>query len=346
MGGRKFPFARAEVFRQQNRAYLGGMLPDVTEIFQANPPFERLSREVWDWQRSHNPVMRRFCELLGSTEPTFIPISFFKEFEMKVGEGWEPELIFESSGTTGQVASRHLVRDEEIYRESLLKGYRHFYGDESRTILALLPNYLEKGGSSLVHMVQVWMESFGQAGSGFYLYALDNLRKALKTAKENGERILLIGVSYALLDFAEAGGIDLPEDAIVMETGGMKGRRKEMVREELHATLQRAFGVPAIHSEYGMTELFSQAYGVARPGEVCRFHCPPWMQVRITDPYVPGRFLTDGRVGRINVVDLANLHSCAFIRTDDLGRRYSDGSFEVLGRLDHAELRGCNLLYA
>ncbi|HHG86312.1 MAG TPA: acyl transferase [Bacteroidetes bacterium] len=321
------------------------MLPSPTQIFQSRPQFDQLAQQTWDWQREHNPVMNQFCQHLQRETQTFMPISFFKQFEMKTGLNWEAEITFQSSGTTGQNASQHFVRDASLYKQSLLAGYRHFYGEEPRTIFALLPNYLERGGSSLVYMVQTWIDTFGHTGSGFYLHALDALKTALATAMKRGEKILLIGVSYALLDLAESGGIALAKDTIIMETGGMKGRRKEMVREELHTILRDAFEVPAIHSEYGMTELLSQAYAIAQADGSCKFTCPPWMQVNITDPYVPGRILPDGMAGRINVIDLANLHSCAFIRTDDLGRRFPNGSFEVLGRLDHAELRGCNLLY-
>lgn len=323
------------------------MLPHHHEIFCKTPDFEELSSRIRAHQSTHNPVIKRFCDLLGTNHPTFIPISFFRDHEMKTGTDWQPEIVFESSGTTGQKTSRHLVREADLYQRSLMEGYRHFYGGEKRTILALLPHYLERGGSSLVYMVQQWIERFGNAGSGFYLHDLDQLRKALLTARDKNEKILLIGVSYALLDFADRGGLALPADAIVMETGGMKGRRKELIRTELHATLQEAFQLSGIHSEYGMTELLSQAYAIPSPNHPAgRFRCPPWMRVTITDPILPGRELPPGQTGRINITDLANLHSCAFIRTDDLGRAWPDGSFEVLGRLDHAEMRGCNLLYA
>jgi phenylacetate-coenzyme A ligase PaaK-like adenylate-forming protein len=323
------------------------VLPAHHEIFCKNPAFEDLAARTWAFQVQHNPVVKRFCDLLGKKEQTFIPISFFRDHEMKTGADWEPEMVFQSSGTTGSASSRHLVRDAGMYQESLMAGYRHFYGEEKRTILALLPHYIERGGSSLVYMVNHWMEDFGNPGSGFHLHELDQLRTALEKAINNQEKILLIGVSYALLDFADQGDLALPADAVVMETGGMKGRRKEMIRAELHATLRKAFGVAGIHSEYGMTELLSQAYSVPGPNNPSgKFRCPPWMRVTITDPILPGRTLPPGQTGRINITDLANQHSCAFIRTDDLGRAWADGSFEVLGRLDHAELRGCNLLYA
>lgn len=301
-----------------------------------------LKEEVWAYQSVGNPVVKEFMGHLGSSGPEFLPISFFKQFAMQTGGDWVPEATFGSSGTTGQQQSQHLVRDLGIYDASLLQGFYHFYGEEPRKILALLPNYLERQDSSLVYMVQKWIDTFGLPGSGFFLYDHASLEQSLRKAKENGEPILLIGVSFALLDFCEAFPQELPQGTIVMETGGMKGRKKEMVRSELHQALRRGLGVAEIHSEYGMTELLSQAYSMGDE----HFHCPPWMEVVITDPYIPGKILPIGRSGRINIVDLANVHSCAFIRTDDLGRSHSDGSFEVLGRLDHAELRGCNLMVA
>ncbi len=316
--------------------------PDPMRIFSQSQSFEALSEEVWQFQLAHNPVIHRFCQLLGTAHQTFVPIQFFKQYEMVTAGPWEAEAVFRSSGTTGQQPSQHFVRDLSLYHASHLNAFRHFYGTGERSIFALLPNYLERGDSSLVRMVQDWITEMGLPGSGFYLYDLDALQQALVEALERGERILLIGVSFALLDFVEQNQIALPPDAIVMETGGMKGRRKEMVREELHGILREGLGVTQIHSEYGMTELLSQAY--ARGGS--RFRCPPWMKVVITDPYIPGREAALGRTGRINVIDLANVYSSAFIQTEDLGRAHPDGSFEVLGRMDHAELRGCNLMVA
>lgn len=316
--------------------------PDHNRIFSGQQSFASLAQEVWQFQLEHNPVVTRFCKLLGTKSQTFIPIQFFKEFEMVTAGSWEPETIFRSSGTTGQTPSQHLVKDLSIYRTSHLNAFRHFYGGDDFSIFALLPNYLERGDSSLVQMVKDWIIEFGLPGSGFYLYNLDALQQALVEAMDRRERILLIGVSFALLDLVEAYQIKLPPNAIVMETGGMKGRRKEMVREELHSLIAEGLGVDKIHSEYGMTELLSQAYTLGGN----RFQCPPWMKVVITDPYIPGREVSPGRTGRINVIDLANIYSCAFIQTEDLGRAYPDGTFEVLGRMDHAELRGCNLMVA
>jgi hypothetical protein len=318
-------------------------LPSWTEISAPDADFEALAARVWAVQRRDNAVIRRFVAALGSTDPTFIPISFFRDFDLRVGEDWEPEAVFRSSGTTAtapDARSRHLVRDLGLYTQAARAGFRHFFPDGDYAVFALLPNYLQAGDSSLVQMVKDFIVDFGTPDSGFYLDNFDALRQALVAASERRERILLIGVTYALLDFAAHHGLHLPPDAIVMETGGMKGRRKELVRAELHAALKAGFHVDRIYSEYGMTELLSQAY--TDGGE--RFFSPPWLRCVVTDLYLPGVVLPHGQAGRINLIDLANLHSCAFIRTDDLGRSHADGSFEVLGRLDHADLRGCNLL--
>lgn len=315
-------------------------LPSWAEIAAPDADFEALAARVWEVQRRDNAVMRRFCAELGTTAQQFIPISFFRDFDLRCGVGWEPEAVFRSSGTTASARSRHPVRDLGLYARASEAGFRHFFPDGDYAIFALLPNYLQAGDSSLVQMVRHFILTFGTPDSGFYLDDFDALRAGLVAAMERRERILLIGVTYALLDFAASHGLVLPPDAIVMETGGMKGRRKEMVRAELHAELMAGLSVPRIYSEYGMTELLSQAYTDGSE----RFRCPPWMRCVVTDLYLPGVVLPPGETGRINLIDLANLHSCAFIRTDDLGRSHADGSFEVLGRLDHADLRGCNLL--
>lgn len=314
--------------------------PHPERLLEPGLDFDRLALEVWEYQRRHNPVMARFTELLGEKDPVFMPIRFFRDFEMKTGGDWDAKLLFESSGTTGQVPSRHLVRDPQLYDLSLLRGFQHFYGVGKWAIFALLPSYLERSTSSLVYMVRHWIEAFGLPGSGFYLSEHEALAQGLEAAAAAGQRILLIGVTFGLLDFVEGRRLALPDNAVVMETGGMKGRRRELLRTEVHAILRESLGVGQVHSEYGMTELLSQAYAFG--GE--RFACPPWMRVVLTDLYVPGRVLDAERSGRINVVDLANVHSCSFIQTDDLGRLHPDGSFEVLGRLDHAEMRGCNLM--
>ena len=313
----------------------------VTKIFSANIDFEEVAATVWDYQLAHNPVMQAFCAALGNHEQTFIPIRFFKDFEMRCGSDWQPQAVFKSSGTTGQQSSQHLVKDLKVYDQALMQGFEQFYGKAERAVFALLPNYLERGDSSLVYMVKRWIEQFGLPGSGFYLYNFDALRQALSEAMDRREPILLIGVSYALLDFLEAHAIQLPKDAIVMETGGMKGRGAELTRPQLHAAISAGFGLDEIHSEYGMTELLSQGYQRGKQG----FQFPAWAKVVLTDVYNPMKRLEGAGTGRINVIDLANVHSCSFIATDDVGRIDAHAGLEVIGRLDNAALRGCNLLY-
>lgn len=326
--------------RKTPLAYLCTMRPpDHTKWMSGYFDFEDAALQVWKYQIATNPVMRRFRDQLGEEGPLWMPISFFRDFELRCGD-WTPETIFRSSGTTGQVSSRHFVRRTSLYRDAFWSGFERFYGEDKYTILALLPHYVERGDSSLVWMVNSLIKLQGNPGSGFFLDDLGALHQALLTAIRNDEKILLLGVSYALLDFAEQFRIQLPPNAIVMETGGMKGRRREMVREELHQVLMQRLGVKKIHSEYGMTELMSQAYS---NGDGI-YKCPPWMQVTITDLWVPGRILPQGQVGRICITDLMNVDTCAFIRTDDLGRAHPGGQFEVLGRVDTAEMRGCNLM--
>lgn len=269
----------------------------------------------------------------------YLPISFFKTHEVK-SDAKIPEIIFSSSGTTGMVQSRHLVTDVSIYEDSFNKAFEQFYGKiEDTCLLALLPSYLERDGSSLIYMVDALLKQSKHSDSGYFLHNHDELFHRLKKLQKNNQRTILIGVTYALLDFIEQYQLDFPE-LIVMETGGMKGKRKEMVREELHNLLQTGFGVNAIHSEYGMTELLSQAYSF---GEGI-FHCPAWMKIVLRDTNDPLSLIQNQQTGGINVIDLANVNSCSFIATQDLGKRYSDGSFEVLGRFDNADIRGCNLL--
>lgn len=271
----------------------------------------------------------------------FLPIEFFKSNHI-LSSAEAAEVTFTSSGTTGMITSSHYVTDVSWYEESFRKAFNLFYGDISGyTVLALLPSYLERQGSSLIYMAQDLIVQSNNPDSGFYLYNYDELAAQLAKQQIAAKPTLLIGVTFALLDFVEQHQINFPE-LIVMETGGMKGRRKEMVREELHAVLCEGFGVNAIHSEYGMTELLSQAYS---KGEGI-FYCPPWMKIITRDTNDPLTLVTGGKVGGINVIDLANINSCAFIATKDLGKIYADGSFEVLGRFDNADIRGCNLLIA
>lgn len=269
----------------------------------------------------------------------FLPISFFKTHPI-IEDVAFADVIFSSSGTTGMQTSKHYVQDVKLYEESYLKAFQHFYGPiEELCVLALLPSYLEREGSSLIYMVDDLINKSHHPKSGFFLHNHQDLFAILQELKSQNQKTLLIGVTYALLDFTEQFPIHFP-DLMVMETGGMKGKRKEMVREELHEILCKGFGVEKIHSEYGMTELLSQAYS---KGDGI-FECPAWMKVLIRDTNDPLSFLPEGRTGGINVIDLANLHSCSFIATQDLGKTYADGTFEVLGRFDNSDIRGCNLM--
>jgi phenylacetate-coenzyme A ligase PaaK-like adenylate-forming protein len=269
----------------------------------------------------------------------YLPVAFFKSHEV-VSDSKQPEIVFSSSGTTGMVQSRHLVTDVKVYQDSFNLAFQQFYGNiADLCLLALLPSYLERDGSSLIYMVDELLAQSTHPSSGYFLHNHEELYETLKTLKAAKQKTILIGVTYALLDFLEAHQLDFPE-LIVMETGGMKGKRKEMVREELHEVLQAGFGVPSIHSEYGMTELLSQAYSYGKG----IFNCPPWLKIVLRDTNDPLSLITTQQTGGINIIDLANVNSCSFIATQDLGRVYADGSFEVLGRFDQADIRGCNLL--
>ncbi len=271
----------------------------------------------------------------------FLPVEFFKSHAV-VSNNYPVEVSFSSSGTTGITTSRHLVTDVSWYVESFRRAFRLFYGDiKDYTLLALLPSYLEREGSSLIYMADDLIKQSENSDSGFYLYNYEDLYHQLKKQQQAKKPTLLIGVTFALLDFVEQHPINFPE-LIVMETGGMKGKRKEMIREELHETLCKGFGVSAIHSEYGMTELLSQAYSKGNG----IFSTPPWMRIITRDTNDPISLITDGKTGGVNIIDLANINSCSFIATQDLGKVYADGSFEILGRFDNADIRGCNLLIA
>jgi hypothetical protein len=271
----------------------------------------------------------------------FLPIEFFKSHSV-LSTTKPAEVTFTSSGTTGITTSSHFVTDVSWYTESFRSAFKLFYGDiENYTVLALLPSYLEREGSSLIYMADDLIKQSKNRDSGFFLYNHDELYYQLKQQQASKKPTLLIGVTFALLDFIENYTISFPE-LIVMETGGMKGRRKEMIREELHEQLCKGFGVKAIHSEYGMTELLSQAYSTGNG----IFECPPWMKIITRDTNDPLDLLQNNKAGGINVIDLANINSCSFIATQDLGRVYADNSFEVLGRFDNSDIRGCNLLIA
>ncbi|MES2418008.1 MAG: acyl transferase [Bacteroidota bacterium] len=269
----------------------------------------------------------------------FLPVGFFKNHQI-INTPAKPEITFSSSGTTGMLQSKHLVSDVSIYEQSFNLAFEQFYGPIADTcLLALLPSYLERTGSSLIYMIDNLLKQSKHPRSGYFLHDTSNLHHTLSELKAKGQKTILIGVTYALLDFIADFPINFPE-LIVMETGGMKGKRKEMVREELHAILCAGFGVNSIHSEYGMTELLSQAYSSGNG----IFKCPGWMRVLLRDTSDPLRLLQHKQTGGINVIDLANINSCSFIATQDLGKLHPNGSFEVLGRFDDADIRGCNLL--
>ncbi|GAB3867474.1 acyltransferase [Hymenobacter segetis] len=311
--------------------------------------FEAAALDLFRYQAVHCPPYAAYLAQLGRapaavaglTDIPFLPIEFFKTHEVRTQPAeWEPQETFLSSGTTLQQRSRHLVREPALYRENAARIFEQYYGPLTGwTFLALLPSYLEQGNSSLVAMVDYFAQQSGQTQPAFFLHDHAALRNALAEAKQvPGRRVMLIGVSYALLDFAlEAGPAPELQGLTVLETGGMKGRRREMIREELHAELQRAFGPVGIHSEYGMTELLSQAYSLGDG----RFHSPAPLRVLLRDPSDPFS-IGDRPDGAINVIDLANIDSCAFIETKDLARMHPDGSFEVLGRMDNSDVRGCN----
>ncbi len=321
----------------------------IQQIFSiANPAtFELLALEIFRFQFENNPAYNSYCTHLGKStsnvlkeqEIPFLPIEFFKTHRI-TSSNQNPDAIFESSGTTSNTTSKHFVTDLRLYEQSYLECFNLFYGSiDNYCILALLPSYLEREGSSLVYMANDLVNKSQHPESGFYLYDLETLHKKLHQLKQKQTKTILIGVSYALLDLAEQFPMRL-KNTIIMETGGMKGRRKELIREELHTTLKNAFGVPKIHSEYGMTELLSQAYSVGDG----RFRTPSWMKVVTRDTEDPLTIQSHGKTGGINIIDLANINSCSFIATQDLGKAYKDGTFEILGRFDHSDVRGCNLM--
>jgi len=322
-------------------------MKDLVFNIQSKTYFNEVALQVFKHQFENNPVYRSFCDLLyihpvdvkTIQQIPFLPIQFFKSHEV-LSSREQIEETFLSSGTTGSITSKHLVTDISWYKESFTKGFEYFYGAiEDYTVLALLPNYLERTGSSLIYMVDDFIKKSKSPESGFYLNNIDDLAEKLIHLDKKGDKILLIGVSFALLDLIEKHPFQL-QNTIVMETGGMKGRRKEITRDELHSLLSKGFGTDKIHSEYGMTELLSQGYS---NGDGI-FECPPWMQVLIRDTDDPLSTITNSKSGGINVIDLANYNSCSFIATQDLGKVHANGSFSVLGRFDNSDVRGCNLM--
>lgn len=324
------------------------MIPNA-DIFtiSSQKQFEKIALKVFRFQYDNNEVYREFCNHLNVGKETvkslqqipFLPIQFFKSHEV-ISNTNPVQEIFTSSGTTGMVTSKHLVTDVSLYKESYRKGFAAFYGNiEDYIVLALLPSYLEREGSSLIYMVNDLIELSNNPDSGFYLNQYQELTQKLIALDNSGQNIILIGVTYALLDLVEQHQFQL-KNTIIMETGGMKGKRKEMIREELHEQLCYGFGVSAIHSEYGMTELLSQAYSLGSG----IFECPPWMQILIRDTEDALTYIEDGKTGGVNVIDLANSNSCAFIATQDLGKKHPNNTVEILGRFDNSDIRGCNLM--
>jgi len=349
-----------------NLYFLQQLKPGNDSLFNINTAeeFRKMALKVFRYQSAVNPIYKRYIQSLkiktdavtALTQLPFLPIEFFKSQEVMT-EGVKREKedyknqtknaqLFISSGTTGSIQSKHYVTDVNIYEQSYIKGFQHFYGNiNDYCILALLPSYLEREGSSLIYMVSDLIKKSKHPQSGFYLHNYSELLLTLKQLEAKKQKTILLGVSYALLDLAEL--IDknkyegfIFKNTIVMETGGMKGKRREMLREELHTILCKSMRIPFIHSEYGMTELLSQAY--SKGAGV--YSCPPWMKVMIRDVNDPFSFLPPQKTGGVNVIDLANINSCSFIATQDLGKRYSDDTFEILGRFDNSDARGCNLL--
>ena len=315
--------------------------------------FETLALKIFRFQYEQNAIYRQYCDAIHVNKESiqrleqipFLPIGFFKSKEITSTQ-FEPMTVFESSGTTGSVNSKHFVKDTGLYEESFLKAFNIFYGDiTSYCIIGLLPSYLERQHSSLVWMVNDLIKKSGHDQSGFYLYDFEKLKSLILQNEKAGQPSLLIGVTYALLDFFEKNSMKL-QYTTIMETGGMKGRRAELTRTAVHQQLMERAGVTEVHSEYGMTELLSQAYS-KKEGI---FQCPPWMKVLLRSEDDPFEIHSSEKInspfanGVINVIDLANLYSCSFIATDDMGKLYNDGSFEVLGRLDNSDVRGCSLM--
>ena len=317
-------------------------------FFNAAPnSFVANALSLYNKQRHECEIFGKWCEQTGASlhpgrlsDCRFLPISFFKTHKVSCKAAEKPAIVFTSSGTTGAQTSRHYVYNSAWYEAVFTRGWKHFFGDPAHTaFFCLLPSYMERSGSSLIYMMEKLVGMHQASRGGFYLQHSDQLALDIQTAKAAGDDIVLFGVSFALLNFAETAPVAIP--GMVMDTGGMKGRKKEVTRQELHQLLCNAFKTPGIASEYGMTELMSQAYSRQNG----RYYCPPWMKVMVRDESDPLQIRENGS-GILCIIDLANQDSCAFIETQDVGKVFEDGSFEVLGRLDTADLRGCNLLVA
>ena len=321
----------------------------IQDIFtiSSQKQFEKMALKVFRYQYENNKVYREFCDFLNTDvqkvksleKIPFLPIQFFKSHDV-VSNTEAIQETFTSSGTTGMITSKHLVTDVSLYEQSYRLAFSEFYGNiEDYTVLALLPSYLERCGSSLIYMVKDLIELSNNEHSGFYLHNYDELIAKLIELDSSGQNVILIGVTSALLDLIEKQNFQL-KNTIIMETGGMKGKRKEIIREELHSILSKGFSVSNIHSEYGMTELLSQAYSLGNG----IFECPLWMQILVRDTEDALTYVDFGKTGGVNVIDLANINSCSFIATQDLGKKHSNNSFEILGRFDNSDIRGCNLM--
>ena len=309
--------------------------------------FEKITLKVFRYQYENNKVYQAFCNHLGKNPSNvkqlnaipFLPVQFFKS-ETIVSNLDQVQAVFTSSGTTGAITSQHFVTDISIYENSYNIAFTQFYGNiQEYCVLALLPSYIEREGSSLIYMVNDLIAKSNHKDSGFYLNNLEQLANKIIELENESQNVLLIGVTYALLDLIEYKKFNL-KNTIIMDTGGMKGKRKEIIREELHQTLCEGFGVNTIHSEYGMTELLSQAYSLGNG----IFECPLWMDVLIRDTEDAFQYVENGKTGGINIIDLANINSCSFIATQDLGKKHQNMTFEVLGRFDNSDIRGCNLM--
>jgi phenylacetate-coenzyme A ligase PaaK-like adenylate-forming protein len=320
------------------------------QIFEIKSEFDFIeaSISVFQFQYNNNIIYKTFVDslkinpesVLNINDIPFLPIEFFKSKKIICGEIKPETICFSSSGTTGQITSKHYVNSIFVYQESFTKGFQLFYGDiKDYCVLGLLPSYLEREGSSLVFMANQLINESNHFMSGFYLNNLNELVATISELKKRNQKTILLGVSYALLDLADK-NIHLNENFIVMETGGMKGKREELTKEELHNTLKEKFNINNIHSEYGMTELLSQSYSKANG----IFKTVPWKRILIRDVNDPFNYVSNGKTGGVNIIDLANIYSCSFIETKDLGKLYSDNSFEIVGRFDASDLRGCNLL--
>jgi phenylacetate-coenzyme A ligase PaaK-like adenylate-forming protein len=309
--------------------------------------FEKIALKTFRFQYENNLVYQEFCNFMKVDKQSikslqqipFLPIQFFKSHDV-ISNKNDIQKTFTSSGTTGAITSKHLVTDVSLYEQSYQVAFSKFYGNiENYTVLALLPSYLERSGSSLIYMVKDLIELTNNESSGFYLHNYDELISKLIELDASNQNVILIGVTYALLDLIEKQNFQL-KNTIIMETGGMKGKRKEMIREELHERLCKGFGVSSIHSEYGMTELLSQAYSLGNG----IFEFPSWMQILIRDTEDALTYVDNGKIGGVNIIDLANINSCSFIATQDLGKKQPNNSFEILGRFDNSDIRGCNLM--